>query len=77
VKPERVWDTDAARDGYYYMEGIHGFTSHTGGNCGPYSWWKADHDRKFYSWSLFADSFHCVGGLAVVDDFGELVKVTG
>jgi hypothetical protein len=76
MNPESVTaTTDAESDGYFYVEGIHGFTSHTGGNCGPYSWWKCQHDQRFYSWSVYAEGFHCEGGFAVVNDFGEVVAV--
>jgi hypothetical protein len=50
-----------------------GYTDDCNGYNGSFSWWRNKLDARF--WSVCAHTAFGRGGLAVTDDFGNLVKV--
>ena len=49
------------------------FTESDGGFTGAFSWWRKSDDWRF--WYVSGYGQFCQSGLAVTDDFGNLVRV--
>lgn len=49
-----------------YTQAAHGFS-------GAFSWWRKSDDARF--WWVQGHGQFCESGLAVTDDFGDLVRV--
>ena len=50
-----------------YTQAAHGFS-------GAFSWWRKSDDARF--WFVCGHRDFCQSGLAVTDDFGNLVRVS-